>query len=209
MQGGLSRITDRIYLSGVNELLSPGILNEFKKHNIKMIISCIGPEYAGQYHDSLLNNVKGLEIVYLSYSDVPSQNLWQENNVNDAQFISDGGVVTPCIVSNDYNKLPLIDIGHHWMNKYLAKTNGSVLVHCMAGISRSTSLIIYYLMRKYALSYDQAYQIVKKGRSIIQPNIGFESQLRSFDKHREKMIKPNLGKQSFMNPLTNRPMGFQ
>ena len=37
-------------------------------------------------------------------------------------------------------------------------------------------------MRKYKLSYDQAYSIVKSKRSCVQPNGGFEIQLRNFEK---------------------------
>jgi hypothetical protein len=36
-------------------------------------------------------------------------------------------------------------------------------------------------MRKYKKTYDEAYNIVKDKRKIIQPNPGFEAQLRQYE----------------------------
>lgn len=58
------------------------------------------------------------------------------------------------------------------------KTN--VLVHCAAGISRSSAMLISYLMRKYNMTYEEAFKTVKAKRSCIQPNSGFERQLREY-----------------------------
>lgn len=54
---------------------------------------------------------------------------------------------------------------------------GKVLVHCYAGISRSSSMVIYYLMRKYKMPFEKAYVHVKNLRPIINPNPGFQTQL--------------------------------
>lgn len=51
------------------------------------------------------------------------------------------------------------------------KTN--VLVHCAAGISRSSAILISYMMKKYNISYEEAFKKVKSKRSCIQPNSGF------------------------------------
>lgn len=56
---------------------------------------------------------------------------------------------------------------------------GTVLVHCHAGISRSSSMIIYYLMKKYRLPFDRAYAIAKYKRNQVSPNAGFVQQLIS------------------------------
>lgn len=55
--------------------------------------------------------------------------------------------------------------------------NGNVLVHCTAGISRSVTVVCYYLMKKYNLEPVQALDIIKRNRPIANPNIGFVSQL--------------------------------
>ncbi|KAL7149175.1 hypothetical protein ABFS83_05G022300 [Erythranthe nasuta] len=54
---------------------------------------------------------------------------------------------------------------------------GRVLVHCCHGVSRSTSLVIAYLMWKEGRSFDDAFQHVKTARGVANPNVGFACQL--------------------------------
>ncbi len=56
-----------------------------------------------------------------------------------------------------------------------------VYVHCAAGISRSTTIIIAYLMKYMNMSYDNAYAYVKDKRIVINPNSGFVKQLRQLE----------------------------
>ncbi|XP_012261545.2 dual specificity protein phosphatase 19 [Athalia rosae] len=55
----------------------------------------------------------------------------------------------------------------------------NIFVHCNAGVSRSASVIIAYLMVTENLSYDKAYQRVKSVRQCIKPNDGFVRQLKA------------------------------
>lgn len=54
-----------------------------------------------------------------------------------------------------------------------------VLVHCVAGMSRSASLLLYY-MHKYCgyNDLDKALAYVQQRRPIVQPNSGFMRQLK-------------------------------
>lgn len=54
---------------------------------------------------------------------------------------------------------------------------GRVFVHCCQGVSRSTSLVIAYLMWKEGQSFDKAFQYVKAARGVTNPNMGFACQL--------------------------------
>ncbi|KAG9148914.1 hypothetical protein Leryth_022071 [Lithospermum erythrorhizon] len=54
---------------------------------------------------------------------------------------------------------------------------GRVFVHCRQGVSRSTSLVIAYLMWKEEQSFEDAFQYVKGARRVANPNMGFASQL--------------------------------
>ncbi|PKK64388.1 hypothetical protein RhiirC2_634381, partial [Rhizophagus irregularis] len=60
-------------------------------------------------------------------------------------------------------------------------TNGRVYVHCLAGISRSTSIVIAYLMNSQKIHYNQAFNLVKEKRPNVKPNQGFVEQLRKFE----------------------------
>jgi len=57
---------------------------------------------------------------------------------------------------------------------------GNVLVHCFAGVSRSASVVIAYLMRFHCMEYLKAYNLVKAKRPWINPNYGFQAQLKRY-----------------------------
>lgn len=57
------------------------------------------------------------------------------------------------------------------------KNGGTVLVHCAMGISRSVTILMYYLMKTLHISSEEALQMVRNCRPIAQPNPGFMEQL--------------------------------
>ncbi|XP_065178948.1 dual specificity protein phosphatase 7-like [Sycon ciliatum] len=58
---------------------------------------------------------------------------------------------------------------------------GCVLVHCLAGKSRSPTIVLAYIMRTKKWGFDKAYDFVKERRRNIEPNMGFLSQLMKFE----------------------------
>ncbi|CAD8068556.1 unnamed protein product [Paramecium sonneborni] len=58
---------------------------------------------------------------------------------------------------------------------------GNVLVHCMAGVSRSACIVIAYIMKTKKMSFRDAFQFVKSKRTIVWPNDGFVEQLKKFE----------------------------
>jgi atypical dual specificity phosphatase len=54
-------------------------------------------------------------------------------------------------------------------------------VHCRAGVSRSSTIVISFIMLSEKMSFENARNFVKGKRSIIEPNKGFESQLKDFE----------------------------
>lgn len=54
---------------------------------------------------------------------------------------------------------------------------GTVLVHCFAGVSRSTTIVCAYLMQEHGMSFLEALRHVKKTRYFVNPNDGFRKQL--------------------------------
>lgn len=55
-------------------------------------------------------------------------------------------------------------------------------MHCLAGISRSVTVTVAYLMQKLNLSLNDAYDLVKQKKSNISPNFNFMGQLLDFEK---------------------------
>ncbi|KAK7692380.1 hypothetical protein QCA50_004005 [Cerrena zonata] len=68
-----------------------------------------------------------------------------------------------------------------WIDERLRKGK-NVLVHCQQGISRSAAVVIAYLIFKYKMSYDSAFNLVKRKRACIKPNAGFVRALQEWEK---------------------------
>ncbi|KAA0187393.1 putative map kinase phosphatase [Fasciolopsis buskii] len=77
------------------------------------------------------------------------------------------------------------------------RRGGRALVHCMAGVSRSSSLILAYLIRHANMSLAEAYQHVRGIRPCIQPNPGFWRQLLDYEERlrgtRSVRLLPSVG----------------
>lgn len=71
------------------------------------------------------------------------------------------------------------------------QTDGKTLVHCVAGVSRSATLCIAYLIKHLGMSLRDAYHHIKNIRPQIRPNIGFFQQLMDYEEELrgEKTVK--------------------
>ncbi|CAF2309040.1 unnamed protein product [Rotaria sp. Silwood2] len=56
----------------------------------------------------------------------------------------------------------------------------NILVHCQAGVSRSATIVLAYVMTIGDYDVEKALQIVKGARGYIHPNPGFLSQLKRY-----------------------------
>ena len=61
-----------------------------------------------------------------------------------------------------------------------AKEN--VLIHCHGGVSRSSTVLIAYLMKEFDVTYEQALNYVQSRRSGVDPNEGFRAGLNEYDR---------------------------
>jgi len=97
-----------------------------------------------------------------------------------------------CVKASDHpscNLSTYFDSVADFINQAMTKGSG-ILVHCAAGISRSTTCLIAYLMKYQGIPLDDALAICRRKRPIVCPNIGFMQQLRRYEAELQK--RPSL-----------------
>ncbi|XP_037905404.1 dual specificity protein phosphatase 15 isoform X4 [Hermetia illucens] len=62
--------------------------------------------------------------------------------------------------------------------------DGNVLIHCLAGMSRSVTVAVAYIMTCSNLNWKEALKVVRAGRAVANPNLGFQTQLQDFEMNR-------------------------
>ncbi|KAI4300897.1 hypothetical protein L6164_034224 [Bauhinia variegata] len=62
-----------------------------------------------------------------------------------------------------------------------SRKEGSILVHCFAGVSRSAAIVTAYLMRTEHLSQEDALGSLRQSCESVCPNDGFLEQLKMFE----------------------------
>lgn len=131
--------------------------------------------------------------------DVLNKDLMQQNGIGyvlnasstcpKPDFIPDSHFLRVPVNDSFCEKiLPWLDKSVDFIEKAKA-SNGCVLVHCLAGISRSATIAIAYIMKRMDMSLDEAYRFVKEKRPTISPNFNFLGQLLDY----EKKIKSQTG----------------
>ncbi|KAF8479532.1 protein-tyrosine phosphatase-like protein [Russula ochroleuca] len=68
-----------------------------------------------------------------------------------------------------------------------------VLVHCFMGISRSTTVVIAYLIATTKMTPHEALTSVRSKRTIVRPNRGFMSQLQEYYSKCSDSLQAELG----------------
>lgn len=91
-----------------------------------------------------------------------------------------------------YYKIEVLDTWGQSINKHFVKADefiekartsgGKVLVHCNAGISRSATIVIAYLMKKQDWSLDRAYSMVRSKRPQVSPHVDFYNALQNYER---------------------------
>ena len=100
----------------------------------------------------------------------------------------------------EFLQLDLYDFENENLLKILKKAllyideSKCVYVHCHAGISRSASVVIAYIMWKNQIQFELARKLVSIKRPSIFPNPGFKTQLLAF----EKLLEDNQYNLNFL-----------
>ncbi|ESO06531.1 hypothetical protein HELRODRAFT_64858 [Helobdella robusta] len=96
----------------------------------------------------------------------------------------------PILPDKKYLCLVASDVSTQNLSQFFSETNdfihearsngGNVLVHCLAGVSRSTTIVIAYLMTVSKLAWKECLGAVQQNRPCANPNFGFQRQLLEF-----------------------------
>lgn len=167
-----------------------------KKNNIQEILNGNVPEDTLKRctnHTSVLSGIAELtDSLYLcsavAIRSASLTNLGITCVVNAAAELPDTPLPNDDIV---YVKVPVMDrincdLVQHFdtvsdLIHEIKTSGGKTLLHCVAGVSRSASLCIAYLMKYQHMSLLEAYNYVKSKRAQIKPNNGFFRQLIEFE----------------------------
>ena len=101
-----------------------------------------------------------------------------------------------CVTATGEDKPPIVS-GPEPKQEQEQEQENRVLVHCLAGMSRSVTIVIAYLLATTAMTTAEATEFVRSKRSIIRPNYGFINQLEQYEKRHisstGKTTKPRKG----------------
>lgn len=181
----ISKITPNIYIGNAKPFYNQ--TDELKKEGIRYVICCVKDFDKMLHRQYVRENKYNINVLYLPMYDNTRQNLWFPSR-DHVEYLYPKGDSTEELVKNwltsSYH-LPMIELAFKYID-YIVKNNGKVLVHCMAGRSRSVSIVMYYLMRKHLIDSDEAYRLIKAKREEASPNIAFMNQLRYYDHNRRQ-----------------------
>lgn len=71
----------------------------------------------------------------------------------------------PAVDHESFDLAPFFPTANELLDSETRRTN--VLVHCMAGVSRSATLVIAYLINSLNITFTEAFKMVKSKRKIV------------------------------------------
>ncbi|XP_022363163.1 dual specificity protein phosphatase 8 [Enhydra lutris kenyoni] len=127
-----------------------------------------------------------------SQKDVLNKDLMTQNGISYVLNASNSCPKPDFICESRFMRVPVNDSYCEkllpWLDKSIefidkAKLSSCpVIVHCLAGISRSATIAIAYIMKTMGMSSDDAYRFVKDRRPSISPNFNFLGQLLEYER---------------------------
>jgi protein-tyrosine phosphatase len=136
-------------------------------------------EKSNDIYELKKNNIKAIITIETNFKDESIINYYKNNNI-DYYYLYLNDLPTE-------NISQYFDESFHFINNHISNGN-NVLVHCRAGVSRSATLVLNYIIRNiYYMNHshniqpesvvDYALKIVRNKRQVVNPNIGFIKQL--------------------------------
>jgi atypical dual specificity phosphatase len=97
----------------------------------------------------------------------------------------------------DISDSPSVNIGIHFEDCVMfiheaRKSGGNVLVHCVAGVSRSCAICAAYIITLSLVRWSDAILVVRAVRDVVNPNHGFRKHLENYDIVDSKNVRKKL-----------------
>lgn len=166
--------TVTIYIGSEAAARSPRFLEE---NNIKGIINCaIDSE---PLSEDVRNRIPIYTYTQLPIVDAPGKTN-TDSLIDGAEQVHRSMVTLEKQLTTIYNT----NLTPTEQNNTLSSSSTvppGVLIHCVAGVSRSTSVLIAYLVKYQTMTLLDAATLVKKVRKVAYPNIGFWKALRDIE----------------------------
>jgi predicted protein tyrosine phosphatase len=123
-----------------------------RRHNIRAVLNVAGP------HSTSVGKYPLVDHLIIEINDVPD-------------------------AANDMTK-KVFPKAFQFLDKYAhpkSPHKTPLLVHCQAGVSRSTTVLTGWLMKSFGLSMDKALTLIRERRPVVNPNYGFIRILREYE----------------------------
>nr|XP_038041335.1 dual specificity protein phosphatase 22-A-like isoform X5 [Anas platyrhynchos] len=161
MGSGMSKVVTGLYLGNIRDSEDVASL---RRHGVTHVLSV---------HTGAKPVLEDMSYLCISASDSSSQNLLRE---------SPGCPPAGCRAAES----PAIFGMQHFKEciKFIHECRlrgGGCLVHCLAGVSRSTTVLVAYLMTVTELGWERCLAATRAVRSYASPNPGFQQQLRDYE----------------------------
>ncbi|KAM4835676.1 dual specificity protein phosphatase 22 isoform 2-T2 [Thomomys bottae] len=157
--------------NGMNKILSGLYIGNFKDARDMEQLSKNKVTHILSVHDSARPMLEGVKYLCIPAADSPSQNLTRHFK-ESIKFIHE------CRLQGE-----------------------GCLVHCLAGVSRSVTLVVAYIMVVTDFGWEDALHTVRAGRSCANPNLGFQRQLEEFEKYEVQQYRQWLKEEYGESPL--------
>ncbi|KAM4552619.1 dual specificity protein phosphatase 22-B [Odontesthes bonariensis] len=159
--------------NGINKVLPDLYLGNFKDARDREQLARNNITHILSIHDSAAPILQEMTYLCITAADLPTQNLTQ------------------------HFKQSIM-----FMHESRLKGEGC-LVHCLAGVSRSVTLVVAYIMTVTGLGWQDVLAAVRVARPCAGPNLGFQQQLQEFETTQAQQFREWLQKKYKDNPFSD------
>ncbi|KAK9057751.1 hypothetical protein SSX86_022589 [Deinandra increscens subsp. villosa] len=185
-------VRENLFIGNINAAAEVLLGGNKEITHILSVLSSASIGFFSEWKSSFSVPTKEIRTVYMDGSG-PDENLEGDGSDQSAscckkiQYVLENAghdlklvrMAVPLRDMESENLLDYLDVCLDFIEE--SRKNGSVLVHCFAGVSRSAAIITAYLMRTERLSLEDALESLRQSNESVCPNDGFLEQLTMFE----------------------------